>query len=231
MEGGRTLYPHMYGDQGWYDYRPERYEPGVLELYYWSMKPRDRERVPDSDWLRFLEGRKPGYAESALRADFETIRRRVAAMRRDTTTPDTRLSDDPMAYNPATVAGLVRLTLGGLPPKHQGEVLQARVRYFDPIRRRTGLPEDVAALVEKLQDDTTILTMVNLNQAEPQTLIVQGGAYGEHLCEHAATKDGKTTIGSRAFRVSLAPGAGGRLTITMKRYALPPTLSQPWDGE
>ena len=24
-EGGRTLYPHMFGDQGWYDYRPEPY--------------------------------------------------------------------------------------------------------------------------------------------------------------------------------------------------------------
>ena len=61
-------------------------------------------------------------------------------MRRDPTTPDTRLADDPMAYNPATVGTLVHLMLGGLPPKHQGEVLQARVRYFDPIRRRPACP-------------------------------------------------------------------------------------------
>ena len=27
VEGGRTLYPHMYGDQGWYDYRPSRTRP------------------------------------------------------------------------------------------------------------------------------------------------------------------------------------------------------------
>ncbi len=154
VENGRTLYPHMYGETGWYDYRPEPYRAGVLELYYWSMKEADRRRVPNSDWLAFLEGRNPSYPETALRGDFATIRRKVEAMRRDPTTPDTRLADDPMAYNPATVGNLVHLMLGGLPPKHQGEVLQARVRYFDPIRRRPGLPEDVAALVDSLRDDS-----------------------------------------------------------------------------
>ena len=44
VENGRTLYPHMHGDEGWYDYRPARYEHGVLELYYWSMREEDRRR-------------------------------------------------------------------------------------------------------------------------------------------------------------------------------------------
>ena len=145
VEGGKTLYPHMHGDQGWYDYRAEPYRAGALELYYWSMKEPDRRRVPDDGWLAFLDGRNPVYPQTALRNDFEVIRHKVEAMRHDPTTPDTRLADDPMAYNPATVGSLVRLMLGGLPPKHQGEVLQARMRYFDPIRRRPGLPEDVAA--------------------------------------------------------------------------------------
>ena len=193
------------------------------------MKEEDRRQVPDSDWLAFLEGRNPGYPETALRGDFATIRRKVEAMHHDPTTPDTRLADDPMAYNPATVGTLVRLMLGGLAPKHQGEILHARVRYFDPVRRRPGLPEDVAALVEKLQDGSTTLVVVNLNQTEPRELIVQGGAYAEHLCEHVATDAGKITVGRPEFRVSLAPGAGGRLTITMKRYAATPTLSPPWD--
>ena len=140
VENGRTLYPHMFGDQGWYDYRPEPYRHGVLELYYWSMKEADRRRVPDSGWLAFLEGRNPDYPETALRGDFATIRRKVEAMRKDATTPDTRLADDPMAYNPATVANLVQLMLGGLPPKHQGEVLQARLRYFDPVDGGPGCP-------------------------------------------------------------------------------------------
>ena len=76
----------------------------------------------DSGWLAFLEGGNPGYPEAALRGEFATIRRKVEAMRLDTTTPDTRLADDPMAFNPATVGALVQLMLGGLPPKHQGEI-------------------------------------------------------------------------------------------------------------
>jgi hypothetical protein len=150
-------------------------------------------------------------------------------MRLDRSTPDTRLADDPMAYNPATVDALVRLTLGGLPPKHQGEVLQARLRYFNPIGRRPGLPEDVAALVDSVEADSTSVVLVNLNQNEPRTLIVQGGAYGEHRCEQVTLAGTTTPIRGPRFLVRLAPGAGGRLTVAMKRYALTPTLAQPWD--
>jgi hypothetical protein len=231
VEDGRTLYPHMYGDQGWYDFRPDPYRPGVVELYYWSMKEQDRKRVSDFDWLNFLEGHAPDYPEAALRRDFETIRLKVRAMRRDQSTPDTRLADDPMRYNPATVGTLIRLTMGGLPPKHQGEILQARVRYFDPVERRPGLPEDVAALVDSLQDGSTSLTLVNLNQAEPRTVIVQGGGYGEHLCERVAAEDRTIAVNRPSFPVVLAPGCGGRLSITMKRYGATPTLTQPWDHE
>ena len=231
VENGQTLYPHMFGDQGWYDFRPEPYRHGVLELYYWSMKQADRRRVPESDWLAFLEGRNPGYPEAALRDDFATIRRKVEAMRHDATTPDTRLADDPMAYNPATVANLVRLMMGGLAPKHQGEILHARVRYFDSVRRRPGLPDDVAALVDSLGDGSTSLILINLNQSHPRELIVQGGAYGEHLCEEVASEGTTDGVRGPRFRVVLAPGAGGRLTLKMKRYAATPSLTQPWQHD
>ena len=202
-----------------------------MELYYWSMKEADRRRVPGDAWLAFLDGKNPAYPETALRDDFATLRRKVEAMRRDPTTPDTRLADDPMAYNPATVGHMVRLMLGGLPPKHQGEVLQARVRYFDPVRRRPGLPEDVAALVDSLQADSTSIILVNLDQSRPRTVIVQGGAYGEHLCERVATEGRTVAIAGPTFRVELAPGSGGRLIVSMKRYAAPPTLAPPWDRD
>jgi hypothetical protein len=231
VENGRTLYPHMHGDQGWYDYRPARYEHGVLELYYWSMREDDRRRVPASGWLQFLEGQNPSYPETAFHDDFATIRRKVAAMHLDRTTPDTRLADDPMAFNPATVGNLVRLMLGGLPPKHQGEVLQARVRYFDPVRRRPGLPEDVAALVDSLKPDSTSIILVNCNPSEPRSLIVQGGGYGEHICEQVAAEGRTIPVHRTSFRVTLAPGAGGRLVIAMKRYAATPALAQPWEAD
>src|SRR5207248_1689148 len=112
-----------HGDQGWYDFTPQPYAHGALEVYYWSMRRDDRARVPEDGWLAFLEGGDPDYPERALRQDFATLREKARAMRRDETTPDTRLADDPMVLNPATVGTLVNLTLGGLRPKHQGEVL------------------------------------------------------------------------------------------------------------
>jgi hypothetical protein len=229
QEKGVTAYPHMYGDQGWYDYRGEPYRHGVLELWYWSMRAEDRRRVGEHGWLSFLEGGNSGYPEEALRGELAKIRSKVAAMRRDHSTPDTRLADDPMAFNPATVGELVHLMLGGLAPKHQGEILHARLRYFDPVRRRTGVPEDVAALVESLTDTSTSLVLVNLNQSDARDVIVQGGAYGEHVCERVSVDGQAIQVQDSRFRVRLAPGSGGRLTIAMKRYAGKPAMVQPWD--
>ncbi|HVX10948.1 MAG TPA: hypothetical protein VHC22_07205 [Pirellulales bacterium] len=226
---GRTLYPRMHGDRGWYAFESEKYSYGALPVYYWSMERGDRDRTPPSPWLDFLEGNRPTFPVEAFERDFETIRRKVAGQRADTTTPDTRLADDPMQFNPATVETLVNLVLGGLHPGHQGSPLHCRVRYFDPIRRRAGLPDDVAALVEKLTADSTVLTLVNINPSEPRTVIVQGGAYGEHEFLDAQFAGGSVAIHNNWFTVTIAPGAGGRLTIETRRYANQPTLTPPYE--
>ena len=88
-----------------------------------------------------------------------------------------------MDFNPVAVDALIRLTLGGLPPGRDGGLLNARLRYFDPARKRAGLPEDVAALVSEMTATSTRVTLVNLNQASARTVVVQGGAYGEHRIE------------------------------------------------
>jgi hypothetical protein len=226
---GRDVYPHMHGDQGWYDYTPAKYQQGAFELWYWSMKPEDRERLPRGGWLAFLEGRDPGYPEQALRAGLDGVRRKVAAMRRDPTTPDTRLSDDPMEYNPAEAEPLVPLMLGGIDPGRSGSVLHCRVRYFDPQARRAGLPEDVAALVEKLSGDETVLTLVNVNQSDPRSVVVQAGGYGEHKFAGMALGGRSTPLDTDRLTVRLAPGSGSRIALTTKRYVNTPTLAMPWD--
>ena len=99
--------------------------------------------------------------------------------------------------------------LGGITPRF-GEPLHCRVRYFDPERRRAGMPEDVASLVEKLTDDETTLSLVNINPVEERTVIVQGGAYAEHQLVSAAIDDKTLPIDRSAFTVRLAPGAGSR---------------------
>ena len=152
-------------------------------------------------------------------------------MRQDKTTPDTRLSDDPMVYNPVVVGRLVQLMLGGLPPGSPliGGPLHCRVRYFDPIRHRAGIPEDVAALVERMDPDETTLYLVNISQLESRTVVVQAGAYGEHQVLEVLFEGQHLPVDGPFFEVRLDPGAGGRLQMKIQRYANQPTLIFPWD--
>jgi hypothetical protein len=226
---GRTLYPHMYGEKGWSDYQPSPFSAGADELWYWSMKDEDRRIAPRDGWLDYLAGKAPAYPEQAFRTEIGRLRARVEAMRQDTTTPDTRLADDPLAYNPATVEELIHLVLGGISPGNRGTVLHCRVRYFDPEARRAGLPGDVAALVEGLTAETTSLRLVNLSQTEPRTLIVQSGGYGEHNCESVAVEGREVPVQGSCFHVQLAPGSGAALLLKVRRYVNAPTMIPPWD--
>jgi hypothetical protein len=65
--------------------------------------------------------------------------------------------------------------LGGMPTGRDVHVLHARLRYFDPGRRRAGLPDHVAALVERLTEDEVVVQLVNLDPVEARTVLVQGG--------------------------------------------------------
>ncbi|MEZ6069253.1 MAG: hypothetical protein R3C10_03060 [Pirellulales bacterium] len=228
---GVMMTPTMYGDDGWYAYQPGPYAHGALQIYYWSMREEDRRRLGDHGWLNFLEGGDPDYPLRALTGDFATLRAKVADMRADPTTPDTRLSDDPMRYNPAVVHNLINLMLGGIDPGHRGAPLHCRLRYFDPVRRRAGIPADVAALVEAMSDDAVTVTLVNTSQLEPRELVAQMGAYGEHQCVAVSDGESRTEVNAPQFAVKLAPGAGVRLVIQQDRYANQPTLLAPWDRE
>ena len=226
---GQTVYPRSYGDEGWYNFDPKPFDHGALEVYYWSMDPGDLKRLPRIEWLAFLEGELPDYPVTALSQDLSVVREKVARMRQDTTTLDTRLSDDMNEINPATTGILTQLMLGGLPTGRLGYPLHCRVRYFDPARRRAGIPEDVAALVEQMTADAVTLSLVNVNQVEARSVIIQGGAYAEHDIESVALDNHTTRVGGSAFTVGLMPGAGCRLTLRMRRYANQPALAMPWD--
>src|SRR5262249_26657963 len=189
---GQVEYPTMHGDQGWYGWQNRPWDIGALEIWYWSMKPDDFKRVEKSGWLAYLQGQDASYPEATLQRDLQMIQSRVDAMRRDNLPPEKRLADNMLSFNPAATASLVHLMWGGLPPTVDGGLVNARLRYFDPARKRAGVPEDVAALVSELTDTEAVVTLVNLNSTEPRTVIVQGGAYGEHQFQDV-TIEAKTT--------------------------------------
>ena len=156
------------------------------------------------------------------------MRRKVEAIGQDSRTPDTTMSDDPNELNPATIGALNQLMLGGLPTGRVGYPLHCRLRYFDPVRRRAGTPEDVAALVETMADDAVTVTLVNLSQTATRPVVVQGGAYAEHQLVSVTVDDRTTPVDHSHLTVRLAPGAGARIELAMRRYANQPTLAFPW---
>jgi hypothetical protein len=119
--------------------------------------------------------------------------------------------------------------LGGLPTGRTGATLHCRLRYFDPAHRRPGLPDDVAALVEKLSADGAVVSLVNINQVFERTVTIQGGAYGEHQFQSVTLGDETIPLDAPSFTVRLAPGCGTTLTLKMDRYANLPTFAFPWE--
>ena len=156
------------------------------------------------------------------------VQQRLNAFRRDTTPPERRLADNMLDYNPAATESMVQLMWGALLPGREGGLLNARLRYFDPDRKRAGVPEDVAALVSELSDTRTVVTLINLNASQPRTVVVQGGGYGEHQLV-SVTSGGS----DHADQFTAADGAARsrvrtKLVLEMKRYANAPTVLHPW---
>ena len=94
--------------------------------------------------------------ETAMADDLATIKKRVEGIRNDQSKPDKRLADNMLDLNPVTTTALIQLTQGGMEPDRRGNLVNSRLRYFDPARKRAGLPEDVAALVSEMSDTGTV---------------------------------------------------------------------------
>jgi len=103
------------------------------------------------------------------------------------------------------------------------------VRYFDGERRRAGLSQDIAALVEQIRPDGITLTLANTSTVHTRRVIVQTGAYGEHQAVSVTVGGKRTAIEAPYFEVRIAPAVAEKLTVTMRRYVNDPTLAFPWD--
>jgi len=231
VENGRVLLPNKYGDQGWWGYTPNQHFDVQRDLWLFAMDaPQPPVRLVQADgWMAYLAGQRPSYPADALRAGLADLRRRVQGFRNDASTPDTRASDHAQRFTPVITTPLLQLMNGANDPGGSGSLVHARLRYFDPTRRRAGLPEDVAALVDKLEDKAVHVTLVNLSQTQERTVVVQTGAYGEHQALEVTVDGRPHKVNASHFTVRLAHGAGARLSIAMQRYANPPALRFPWD--
>ena len=223
----------------------------------------------EGPWVRFLAGENPRYPENILRQAYrqmsyhmKMIRDNVLLLEYD---PRGTESIDParvdirnvhehhwMTVTPVTTEALIQLTLGAPQIIYNGGLLHARLRYFDPGRRRPGLPPDVAALVTKIEAQRTVVELVNLSPFEQRRVILQAGMFGEHQFgrvqfSERTDKDpiqpdffaraepkvrtASARIDRKFFEVHLEPGTGITLDMETERFANQPSYAFPWHGD
>ena len=157
-----------------------------------------------------------------------------------------------MTVTPVTTEALIQLTLGAPQIIYNGGLLHARLRYFDPGRRRPRLPPDVAALVTKLEAQRTVVELINLSPFERRKVIVQAGMFGgtpvrpgSILRTHgqrshparllrtirAQSPDGLRKDRSQVLRSTSGAGTGITLDMETKRFANQPSYAFPWHGD
>ena len=238
---GQFQAPTMHGDAGWYSFKPGPYRQNAIEIWYQSMRSEDREAMAATPWTEFLAGRNPDWAVSALEVDKARVEAKLAEVAVDRTTRQTRLADNALEKNPVSVDALLHQTMGALhiahrpspsrtSPEQGGAPLFARLRHFDGATRRPGLPEGVAVLVEAMDAGSTKATVVNCDQT-PRTLVVRGGAYGEHTITAARIGEQRMVVNGSDLRLWLAPNSGARIVLEMQCYNRKPRLDFPdWRG-
>jgi len=252
-ENGSTLVPHRHGKDGWYAYSPfpSKY---LAQLWFLSRAPEDWERLESlvntnnwkqlnyskgkgdsthpGPWLMYVRGENDEYPMQILQACYAETRNRLKKIREDRTGPADQDVHHWQKLNPVVLEALVQLTLGAPNHIYHGGLLQTSLRYFDPEKKRPGLPPDVAALVERLTPNGVRLQLVNLNPAESRRVILQAGMFAEHEFTQARQVVHYPyqfdRIDARHFEVELVPCAVGRLEIDMKRFSHKPTYAYPW---
>jgi hypothetical protein len=250
LENGRRVVAHRHSEKGWYDYRPieaqypvyvwylsqsdadwkriERLAPEFIggQFRYRKAKGDDKNEAP---WVAFLQGKNPQWPSQILRATWGETLRRLDVIRKDTTAPEDMNVHHWQQRNPIVLEGLVQQMLGAPNHIYHGGLLHARLRYFDPMAKRPGVPPDVAALVDRVTDREVGVQLVNLHPSEAREVTVQAGMFGEHRFT-TVTHDGKAApINGKTLTVKLLPGSTARLTLGMERWRNPPAYAFPWN--
>jgi hypothetical protein len=135
--------------------------------------------------------------------------------------------------NPVVPEGLIQMAMGTPASVYHGGLLHASVRYFDPVLYRPGLPDAVAALVERITPGGLVLSLVNTDPLAGRDVLIQAGTFAEHHFTEVQLvgRDGQAErydVDDNAFRVRLGPGAQAHLEIGMERYTYLPTYEFPW---
>ncbi len=205
-------------------------------------------------WFQFIQGKLPNYPVEILKANIELIDTQLRKMRSKTGDPrgwdtyDPATADEVVGldlrvdgyqihawqeFSPIYFEGLAQMVMGA--PMHisHGGLQHGKVRFFDAVLKRPGLPSDVAAVVDSLSATTIGLQIANTHLTQTRSLVIQSGAFGEHsFTQVEITLDSGTReiveIGSKWFQIELGPQAGATLSFSVGRYVNEPSYETPF---
>ncbi len=216
-----------------------KYKPG--EPFDWSQEMIQGDRtMGKSEYARLMyyAGKNPGWPLEALKADFQEMTNRMEFMRNDPRAITEINGDDTYPNNPVIIKALQQTTMGTPQTIYFGGLLRAVVRYYDIENNRPGLPSEVSALVEGLEEDQVSLRLVNLDPVEKRQLIIQAGAFGEHqftnirylTTDEAGGPQEKQSkpVDGKYVKILLPASTSILLEIGIDRFTNPPSYRFPW---
>jgi len=248
------LWPTRLAQDGWFDFQPPQVAFPVW-LWFHSRSVEDRARLDGLrreggwDWARvrrFRDKEEAGHEDAWFAAvadgdmeNFATqiltmargqVHERLAAMHADDL--DSGFDQDRWQHvNPVVTEALVMTALGAPQALYNGGLQYSTVRYLDPLSGRPGLPENVAALVESIDAERTVVQLVNLAET-PVSVIVQAGGFSEHVVVSAELRrldgdDGAASFvpGRSRVTVDVPARSCGRLILKLEPSAAGATLT------
>jgi hypothetical protein len=108
----------------------------------------------------------------------------------------------------------------------------------------------VAALVEKVEADHTVVRLINLNPLDERDVVIQAGAFGEHCftavdytqrtseypgaqedydAPQLKTKSQHVAVDDKRLYVKLPPATEIVLDLQMQRFVNDPSYTLPWE--
>lgn len=248
QSGGEIQVPYRHTDSGWADYRLASPE---LAIQLWNVSqssadldrilrlsnqdqwdrqppPRGNGKSPNAGWFRFVQGHFPDYPEKILHASYREVCRALESIRQDS--KEAIYTQHWIHRDPVICAALTQLTIGGSYPIYHGGLLHTLVRYYDFNQQQPGLPEDVAALIDGIDNNKFRLHLVNLSPLHSRRLVIQAGMFGEHKFSEVSitSPDVWQSIQSKWLQILLLPGTELKLHIDMDRYVGIPSYDTPW---
>jgi hypothetical protein len=183
---------------------------------------------PPNAWLAWIEGRNPDYPQRILAETREGIYAALDRIEADDADPEVIICNHYHRLIPIAPVGLIQMMMGTPTPVYNGGLLHTHLCYFDPVRRRIGVPDGVAALVDKVSGDGASVTLVNTDPVERRTVLVQAGMFGEHEFTWGQLEgEARQDVNGQRFEVELEPSTQARLQLGMKRYAHRPAYGHP----